>query len=167
MRPNEIRVVGSDAFIILDKGQAAVVDVGDIDLVATHRWFANRWQHGWYAMSRSWRGGACTTYLLHRVILNPPVGLFVDHIDSDGLNCRRSNLRVATAAENNRNTRRGSANRSGVKGVHWDAAKGKWRAQIAVGGRRFHGGYFDSIEDAAAAYAKAASLHHGEFARCA
>lgn len=82
----------------------------------------------------------------------------IDHINGDKGDNRIANLREATNAENNRNTGAGQANTSGFKGVCWDKAKGKWRAQIEIDGRGAHLGYFTTPE---AAYVASAAKHHG------
>ena len=89
----------------------------------------------------------------------------IDHIDCDRSNNRFANLREATHAQNNRNTPKQSNNSSGYKGVFLDRNLGKWRARIYVNGDCQYLGCFGALEDAAAAYAKAAHELHGEFAR--
>lgn len=92
---------------------------------------------------------------------------FVDHSDCDHSNNRWSNLRVASAAENCRNRRRSSVNRSGFKGVHWRVERSKWVASIAVDGKNRRIGSFDCPAAAHFAYVIAANKHYGEFARAA
>lgn len=91
----------------------------------------------------------------------------IDHINGNPADNRIANLRLATRTQNVRNTRRRHDNSSGVKGVYWIARCGKWRADIRVAGKGKHLGYFNRIEDAAAAYERAAAKHFGEFARTA
>jgi hypothetical protein len=91
----------------------------------------------------------------------------IDHRDTNGLNNKWENLRQATCSENAHNVPARRRNTSGFKGVCWYARDSRWKAQIAVNGRNLHVGYFDKIEEAAAAYATAAEKHHGEFARVA
>ena len=93
-----------------------------------------------------------------------PEGMEIDHMDGDRANNRISNLRLATHQQNLANCKNRKNNTSGRKGVtrHFD---GRWRAKIMVDGETLHLGLFHAIEDAAAAYSKAASEHFGEFAR--
>jgi hypothetical protein len=89
----------------------------------------------------------------------------IDHIDGNPSNNRFANLRQATHAENLRNRGSQSNSTSGIKGVTWDRAREKWRAEITNGVTRIFIGRFDTKEDAASAYARAALDVHGEFAR--
>lgn len=100
---------------------------------------------------------------MHREICRPAPGLDVDHIDNDGLNNRRANLREATRSQNlaNRPKARG---RSKFKGVYWDPRRRKWQAIARVHGVNRHLGRFDSEHDAARAYNAAAIAAWGPFA---
>lgn len=79
----------------------------------------------------------------------------IDHINHNRLDNRISNLRVVSRAENGRNQSICSRNKSGVCGVYMNKSMGKWHAQIRVDGKAIHIGYFDDINDAAAARKKA------------
>lgn len=89
----------------------------------------------------------------------------IDHCDSNRINNQWANLRPATNSLNLANARLRSTNKSGKKGVCWYAAYGKWMARIHVNQKQIFLGYFDRIEDAAAAYAEAANKYFGEFAK--
>jgi hypothetical protein len=102
----------------------------------------------------------------HRFILNPPAGMVVDHIDGDGLNNTRENLRICTNTENIRNQRRRGAGKSGAKGVAFYPGQQKpFRAQITVNRKKLNLGSFATAKEAQEAYAAAAKELHGEFAR--
>mgnify|MGYP003544058816 CR=1 FL=1 len=88
----------------------------------------------------------------------------VDHINRDKLDNRIVNLRVASRAQNGANCSLSKSNTSGAKGVTWVRREGKWQAQIMVGRKHRHLGYFDSVATAAAAYNDAAIKAFGEFA---
>jgi hypothetical protein len=89
-----------------------------------------------------------------------------DHINGDRADNRWGNLREATNAQNQRNTNKlRSDNTSGLKGVCWDKAAGKWKAAININGQTIYLGLFLSTQDAARAYDEAAPQYHGEFAR--
>jgi hypothetical protein len=89
-------------------------------------------------------------------------GIYVDHINRNGLDCRKENLRIATNSQNNMNRGMFKNNTSGYRGVH---RKGNmWRAMIYVSGKQIRLGTFKNIKDAASAYNAAAIQYHGEFA---
>jgi hypothetical protein len=106
---------------------------------------------------------------LHRRIMRCSEGAVVDHINGNGLDNRRANLRVCSQAENLRNRKIHSNNSCGLKGVYWDDSNrgGSWRAQIRVNGKKINLGRFATSEAAHAAYCIAAGHYHGEFARVA
>lgn len=90
---------------------------------------------------------------------------YLDHINGDTLDNRMENLRVVTKAQNSANQGKQCRNTSGHKGVYWDKNRGKWTVQIGVNRRYKYLGRYDTVEEAAQAYAKGAALLHGEFAR--
>lgn len=168
----EIRIEGNIAHVQLTRGYEAVIDASDVGLADKYNWHSKieRRPDGSilavYATSKVGIGGRKQrTIRLHSIILTTPDGLRTDHIDGDGLNNRRENLRVATIAQNTHNQRRNIANTSGVKGVTWHKKCGKWMARIKAQGIRHHLGFFDSLEDAAAAYSSASATFHGAFGR--
>lgn len=106
---------------------------------------------------------------MHREIMNAPKGLFVDHINGDKLDNRRSNLRLCNNAQNQWNTYKPKG-KSRYKGVIWQKKDdhkngGFWVGRIWVYGRAIFLGRFENEVDAALAYNKAALKYHGEFAR--
>lgn len=115
--------------------------------------------------------GYVTTYskktkrnaLLHRLIINPPAGYEVDHINGDKLGNRRENLRLATKSQNMANKSKHLSNKSGFKGVV--QKRGIWLAQIGYDSQTHGLGTFRNPLDAARAYDDAAKVHHKEFAR--
>jgi hypothetical protein len=144
-----------------DRGHVALVDAADYDLVAAHRWrLLTPRTGGPYAACSI--GGR--TVMLHRLLLDEPPGLDVDHRNGIGLDNRRANLRAATRSENgaNQGPRPGSSSFKGVS----RARGGRWQASIKVGGRSRALGYFADEESAARAYDRAARATWGEFARC-
>lgn len=102
---------------------------------------------------------------MHRLIMDPPKGMVVDHINGDGLDNRVSNLRVCTPAENSRNTIKSANASSRFKGIHWDNESKKWRACISIDGVRRHIGRFPTEKDAAEAYNIEAVKRYGKFAK--
>ena len=102
---------------------------------------------------------------LHHMILPHREGYVVDHVNGQGLDNRRQNLRYATYSQNSCNQRLRSDNMSGVKGVSWDARDRNWTAEVTVDGKKHRLGRFKMLSAARAAYRKAARQLHGEFAR--
>ena len=170
----KVRVDGDLAYVPLTKGYTAVVDAVDLPIVGDWKWCASiRYDCTGnvmcvYAQRRvKTSDGTATLLRLHRAILDPGKGFDVDHIDSDGLNNRRSNLRAATRAQNTMNRRLQRTNKSGVKGVYFEARTQKWAAKIKADGQTVWLGRYERKEKAAEIYALACARLHQEFARLA
>lgn len=108
--------------------------------------------------------GKQKTQFLHRFLLDPG-DLEIDHRNGDGLDNRRDNLRIATRAENSRNTGVRRDNSSGFKGVSFHKQCRKWTAQIKLDGKLHRLGLHATPELAHAAYCRAAAELHGQFRR--
>lgn len=102
--------------------------------------------------------------MLHRLIMNAADDVHVDHINGDGLDNRRENLRIVTPQLNQANSRKHAEARSRFKGVSWSEAAQRWRAYIAVGRKQTHLGLFDDEISAARAYDAKARELFGEHA---
>lgn len=143
--------------IYIHPGRYMLVSDCDYERLAYMNWSISPTGYVWHARS-------CT--YVHRKIMNPPAGIEVDHINGNPLDNRRSNLRLATRAQNTRNRKkpiRGVT--SQYKGVTWDKSRNKWLAAIGFSGRRINLGRFVLEIDAALAYDRAAIRYFGEFAR--
>lgn len=167
MRPvRQIRIDGDVVYIPLTRGKVAVIDAEDAHLVEGRNWCAVPGRKTFYAMGVEPRvDGRQVKVRMHRVVLGVSDDVGVDHRDGDGLNCRKRNLRTATDAQNSSNRTMRSDNRTGHKGVSWDARKKLWKAMITVNGRKHYLGRFKEISRAAAAYKRASEKYHGEFRR--
>ena len=158
--PNEhVKLDGCTEIIIVNRrGQEVArtkIDTADLPLVAGYRWrrYGGRVERGERATYVHGRpaGSRGPSTALHRLLLDAPDGMVVDHFDGDGLNNRRSNLRVVTGKENQENMKVRTDNTSGFRGATWDKQKEKWRAGIGHNGRQIHVGYFDDADAAGAA----------------
>jgi hypothetical protein len=150
--------------IPLSQGKVALVDAEDYDrLVSMGRWHLH--SGGYAAKSYRHPGGRSDVVFMHRVILNAPKGVEVDHINGDKLDNRKANLRIADRYGNARNTRKIRVGTSRYKGVCWKRRSDRWYASIKANGRHVFLGHFDTEEDAARVYNEAAKRYFGDFAR--
>ena len=138
----------------------ALVDDDDYDLLNQFRWYVAKRNHTNYAERDRAISGKKS--LMHRLIMNAPIGLQVDHKDHNGLNNQKSNLRICTSQQNNMNSRVKRNATSKYLGVHYD--RGYIRASIIFNYKITRLGYFKTEEDAARAYDKKAKELFGEFA---
>ncbi|MEQ8785128.1 MAG: HNH endonuclease [Pirellulaceae bacterium] len=151
--------------IPLTQGKVALIDAEDAERVQTYKWHACRREPNWYAGTSAERRRGNNMIYLHRLVANAKRGEHVDHINGNGLDCRRENLRICTNAENRRNTRsrRGS---SPFKGVSINRKNGQrvWHAAISVNDKTISLGSYYTEAEAARAYNAAAFQYYGEFA---
>ncbi|MHC4565348.1 MAG: AP2 domain-containing protein [Planctomycetota bacterium] len=154
--------------IPLTQGKYAIVDPEDFDWLNKYKWHAKRVPAGFYAgRAGPLRNGKSGKPIpMHRQLLKVGRGMVVDHINHDGLDNRRANLRPATLAQNSRNRRKvkTAGHYSKYKGLTWYKSSKQWRAMIMTDGKSKSLGYFDDEIEAARAYDAAARELHGEFA---
>ncbi len=161
-----VQIEGDIARVPLSRGLFATIDACDARLVSRWNWIAGNCGGGRFiAVSRPRSGGKRTEIKMHRLLLAAAADILVDHINGDPLDNRRSNLRLASSAENAWNSRVSRRNVTGFKGVRRDQRNGRYSASIYVNGRNH---YLGSADDAVAAhnlYKAAALKHFGEFAK--
>jgi hypothetical protein len=145
-------------------GVFAAVDAEDEDIVAPHNWHLCSGHYAARVRLRSEEPGP-RIILMHRELLGFPEGFEVDHADSDGLNNRRCNIRIATRGQNTANSSPRRKNTSGYRGVARVTGSKTWLARITTGGRSYHLGTFATPQEAAIAYDEAATEIYGAFAR--
>ena len=153
--------------IPLSKGFVAIVDDEDFEELSRYKWhvllcrksnsaYANRSEQ---VAQKKWR-----KVQMHRQILNAEKGVQVDHINGDGLDNRRSNLRLCTQEQNLANRRPMKGGSSKYKGVCWVTRLGKWVAQCTWDNKVHYLGAFDEEKEVAEAYDEALKQHRGKFA---
>jgi hypothetical protein len=152
--------------IPLTQGQFAVVDDADYEALSQHKWCAEKKGRTYYAVrgrKRNERQSGRGNIKMHMVIAGTPPGHDTDHVDGNGLNNQRRNLRVVSHAHNLHNTtRKQHGCTSRFRGISWSARERRWRAAVQVDGRRIELGYFKCEFEAAAAYDAAGIANFGE-----
>lgn len=137
--------------ISLTQNQVALVDDDDFERLNKFKWTASKDHHynRWYAL----RDSMGRKILMHREIMNTPKGLMTDHINHDGLDNRKCNLRVCTNRENQLNQCRNSG-----KGCYFHKASSKWLAQIMYKGKKVYIGTYLTVQEARNAYENSRKL---------
>lgn len=149
-----------DMAIPLTRGQYAIIDPQDYDLIKAYKWQARYSKGNWYAI-HSTTDGEIT---MHGLILGTKEGHEIDHINQNGLDNRRENLRFATKSHNRANVRLRKDSKSGYKGVCFQPATGMWRAYIQIDKKWKQIGLYPTAKSAAIAYNEVAKISFGEFA---
>lgn len=147
-------------------GMVAIVDDEDYNLVSQWKWYAAKEDNTAYAIRRVRVGKGRDTVWMHRLINNTPDGLVTDHINGNGLDNRKCNLRQATHQQNMVNNKRWKGNSSGHRGISWHKGNKKWYAQITVNYKNLYIGSFKKLEDAVNAYKeKVKDVRRGQIIR--
>ena len=140
-------------------GKYALVDDEDYQYFTQWSWFLDF--SGYATRDTNSRG----RFRMHRVIMQPPNGLQVDHINGNKLDNRKANLRLATHAQNGMNRSKSLNKTSVYKGVHYRKERGCWRVMIQKDNKVYFIGSFATEHHAAMAYDIWAKELFGEFAK--
>lgn len=148
--------------IPLTHGKFAKVDDEDYDYLMQWAWYTHRsGKHTFYAARKEKINGVYVTIYMHRVIMETPNDLEVDHINGIGYDNQRSNMRNCSTEQNARNRILSEGQDKGLTYVH---SRGKYQVQLRTKGVKHWIGYFKTREEAVLAYNEAARKYHGEFA---
>ena len=146
--------------IQLTQNQQTLVDNDDYEELMKYIWHAQKDKNIFYAVGRNKESRK--SLRMHRLIMDCPQGMVVDHINHDTLDNRKENLRVVTKTQNNKNRSISKNNKSGYKGVCWSKRAKKWMASITNDGVQIHIGYFHCADEAYKAYCAESGRLHGE-----
>jgi hypothetical protein len=150
---NSFVVVGFRAYLFLTQGKKTVIDLRDLEKALQYRWCAQKNHHTWYAVAN---GPNKVKTRLHNFL----TGInHVDHIDGDGLNNLRWNLRSGDNGVNQRNQKDSGRNTSGFRGVHQRKDTGRFQAAITIDSKTMHLGHYATAEEAARVYDEAAKRY--------
>jgi len=153
--------------IQLTQNKVAIVDDEDFEWLNQWKWSAYKSHNIWYAIRSELTTNKNRTIIrMHREILGLKLGdkLESDHINHNGLDNRRCNLRICNRFQNQHNRQPQKNCSSSYKGVYWNKEYRKWQIQIQVNGKRKNLGRFNSEIEAARVYDEAARGYYGEFA---
>jgi len=154
--------------IKLTQNKHTLVDDEDFEVLSKYKWCYHKKKTdytGYAVRSVRISRNKIETITLHSCVLNIPIGMVVDHINRDGLDNRKENLRIATVSQNAFNRKLSKNNKSGYKGVSWNKGSKKWQVFIIEGGKNRNLGSYDKVEDAAKVYNDFSIQLHKEFYR--
>ena len=167
--PNEFIIDGNICWVILYNRKCIEIARAKFytiyyEIIKNYKWHLDVYGYA----ETNWVDG-CQKMSLHVAIMHLrniiiPEDHQIDHKDGDTLNCLDENLRVCTYSQNQHNAKIRKDNKSGAKGVSWHKQCKKWQTSIVVNGTQIHRGLFNTIEEAAREYNKAAKEFFGEFA---
>lgn len=159
--PNEIILCDTFAEIVLYNKQCSPIaktriDIEDIEKIKKYKWSLDGFGYVQAYIPQTIR--------LHRLLLNAPKGMDVDHINHDTLDNRKSNLRICNRSQNTINGKKRITNKSGVPGVNWNKQHKKWEARVWQNYKTIRLGFFIDFNEAVKARREAEQKYYGKFA---
>lgn len=142
------------------KNEPFYIDLEDLDKVKNYCWYLNK--SGGYVVSNKTFGGGIRLHRLIMDVLDKPQ-LYVDHVNHDVVDNRKSNLRIVNQSNNGMNNSLRKNNKTGVTGVYFNSKRNKWRAEIMVNYKHINLGQFNNFNDAVIARKKAEEKYFGEY----
>jgi hypothetical protein len=170
-KPNEYKYINNQTIEIqLSQGKTCLIDTYDYDLVKMHRWYYAKLKKSntGYVVASVQNNDKRITLQMHRLIMSVTNDKYkcldIDHINREGTDNRRSNLRICTRSQNQMNKIKNRNNTTGYKGVYFKKDRNKFIASIRFNKKNIHIGYYYTPKAAAAAYDVKAKELFGEFA---
>lgn len=159
---NQINILSNYAEVILynkrNKECGRVkIDIEDVNKVKSIKWYLYKCSRGVYAKTNNYNG-----LKMHNLILPPHDELIVIHLNNDGLDNRKQNLKLVSKIEKQQNLRIAKNNKSGYKGVWFCKDRNKWQAQITINNKTKSLGRFVTLEEAVAARKKAEEMYYNK-----
>lgn len=143
----------------------ALVDDWNYEIVSNHTWNLMKTSSSLgLVYARAYWPNSGGPLLMHRLIMQPPIGMQVDHINHNGICNLESNMRIVTSSQNHMNQRKSQSLYSDYKGVSWHKLNKKWVAQIVIKKKTIYIGAYDSEKVAAEAYNQVAAVAFGDYA---
>ena len=139
------------------KGEEFLFDVEDYDKIKNYYWIS----HTGYIETQISKSRK--HLFLHTLVMNPPNGMIIDHINHNTYDNRKKNLRIVTFSQNSFNRKIQENNTSGVTGISYKKNCNKWVSYIKVNKKLIHLGYFKDINDAIKARKEAEEKYFGEY----
>jgi hypothetical protein len=151
--------------IKLTQGQFTLVDEEDFNYLNQWKWHLGK---GGYAYRRKYlsdgKDGFVSVYM-HRLLLNPPPGMEIDHINGNGLDNHRANLRIVTHQQNSINHKVRCDNQSGLSGVYFDKHRKKWVSEMWLDTQKIFGARFEYFDDAVLIRSVLEDIYFGKYKR--
>lgn len=154
--------------IKLTQNKYALVDDADFEWLDSFKWHADKSRNTWYVKHSKHVVGTknkCKIIQMHRLIMKPKGSSVVDHIDGNGLNNQRKNLRVCTTIQNSWNKRKALNNTSGYRGISFRKSRQTWLVRIMKNGKEVFNKNFKTIEEAIIECNKALEKNHENYAK--